>query len=93
MDQKVIQIGSSIGVVLPAKDAREEGFKVGEIVSVTKEAGKFIIEKKEPPTPQVKLAVDPKQKKAAGQLDPHIVAWADDFIAKNRELLDRLKNK
>lgn len=33
-------------------------------------------------TPQVKLAVDPE-----------ILQWADEFIIKNRELLNRLKDK
>lgn len=76
MDQKVIQIGSSMGVVLPAKDAREEGFAVGETVSVTKTAGRFIIEK--------------KAKKNAG--NAKLIDWAEEAVERYRPALEALKN-
>ena len=79
MDQKVIQIGSSMGVVLPAKDAREEGFAVGEIISVTKEAGRFIIEKKAPTSK--KSAVNAK-----------LIDWAEEAVERYRPALEALKN-
>lgn len=82
MDQKIIQIGSSIAVVLPAKEARKEGFAVGEMISVTNEDGRFIIEKKAPSAPQVKLAESAK-----------LVAWAEEAVERYRPALEALKNK
>ena len=80
MDQKIIQIGSSIGVVLPAKDARDEGFAIGESVSVKRESGRFIIEKKLP-----------TKKKGVGS--PELIAWAEDAVERYRPALEALKNK
>ena len=80
MEQKIIQIGSSIGVVLTAKDAREAGFLVGESVLVKHEDGRFIIEKKVP-----------AQKKKVG--NPELVAWAEDAVERYRPALEALKDK
>lgn len=80
MDQKVIQIGSSIGVVLPAKDAREEGFAVGEAVSVKREHGRFIIEKKLPA-------------KKRGTGNPRLVAWAEEAVERYRPALEALRDR
>ena len=79
MDQKIIQIGSSAGVTISPDALKELGVQVGDTVETDKSGGVF--------------SVKPKQKKESGQIDPQVLAWADDFIAKNHELLDRLKDK
>ena len=68
-----------MGVVLPAKDAREEGFAVGEVVEVKREAGRFIIEKRMP-----------KQKEVG---NPKLVAWAEEAVERYRPALEALKNR
>jgi len=79
MKQKVIKIGSSIGVVLSKPMAEEVGFKAGQEVQLHLQGkGVFV----EPAAPQVERTVDPA-----------ILEWTDEFISKNRELLERLKNK
>ncbi|HEY5383568.1 MAG TPA: hypothetical protein VIJ88_03380 [Candidatus Paceibacterota bacterium] len=80
MDQKILKVGSSISVVLPAKDAREEGFFAGDIISVTREAGRFIVEKKAPAA-----------KKSAG--NAKLVAWAEEAVERYRPALEALKDK
>jgi antitoxin component of MazEF toxin-antitoxin module len=80
MEHKIIQIGSSIGVVLPAQEARDEGFVLGEAVSVTRESGRFIIEKKVP-----------VKNKSVG--NPELIAWAEDAVERYRPALEALKDK
>jgi antitoxin component of MazEF toxin-antitoxin module len=79
MDQKIIQIGSSAGVTMSPDTLEELGVQVGDIVETDKNNGVF--------------SVKPKQKKTSKHIDPKVLVWTDDFIAKNRELLERLKNK
>jgi len=55
------------------------GIQVGDIVDTNSSTGVLTVK---PATPQVKPAVDPE-----------ILQWGDEFIAKNRELLKRLKDK
>lgn len=44
MDQKVIQIGSSIGVVIPADMAKRRGIELGqEVTTVEQENGDILI--------------------------------------------------
>jgi len=46
MAQKVIQIGSSIGVTIPKETAEELGFKVGETVELRPDGpGRVIVER------------------------------------------------
>jgi len=46
MKQKVIKIGSSIGIVMPKSGAEERGFILGQEVSTTfTEAGDFVVRK------------------------------------------------
>jgi len=68
-----------MGIVLPAKAAREEGFAVGEIVSVIKDAGRFIIEKKAPTS-----------KKSAG--NAKLINWAEEAVERYRPALEALKD-
>jgi antitoxin component of MazEF toxin-antitoxin module len=79
MKQKVIRIGSSIGITI-SKEAQEDlGIKVGDTVETSSSTGLFSVK---PTAPQVKPAVDLQ-----------ILQWGDEFITKNRELLKRLKDK
>ena len=80
MDQKIIQIGSSAGVTIPKKGMEELGVKVGDEVKTEIN----FAEK----TYTVKF-----KSKSSPTIDPAILQWTDDFISKNRELLERLKNK
>lgn len=75
MDQKIIQVGSSIAVVLPAQDAREEGFVVGESITVKRESGRFVIEKKAPQTKSPVIAETVKRATA------YIEKYRKDFEA------------
>ena len=80
MDQKIIQIGSSGGVTIPKKGMDELGVKVGDQV----ETEINFAEK----TYTVKF-----KSKGSHAVDPALLQWTDEFISKNRELLERLKNK
>lgn len=76
--QKVIKIGSSIGVVLPARDAKEEGILAGEVVEVKRESGRFVIEKTSKP-------------RKTG--NPKLVAWAEEAVERYRPALEALRDK
>lgn len=79
MEQKVIQIGSSAGVTISKGALEELGIKVGDIVETVIDSSKkvFSIKLKSPKT----------------TVDPEILSWTSNFIEKNRELLERLKDK
>ncbi len=79
MKQKVIQIGSSAGVTISKESLEEIGVTIGDMVETKAENGIFTVKTG---APQVKPAIDPK-----------ILQWGNEFIAKNRELLERLKDK
>lgn len=79
MKQKVIKIGSSIGITIPKESLRILGLKVGDFV--------------ETDTSGQSLVVKPEPKATTHGIDPQILQWGDEFIVKNRELLKRLKDK
>ena len=81
MVQKVIKIGSSIGVTIPKEITQKVGVAVGDmlhIVDVRK--GSFRIEKISSET-------------GGKAVDPAVIEWTDAFISKNRELLERLAKR
>lgn len=80
MIQKVIQIGTSIGVVIPKHVAQKTGVRVGdEIELIETTDGRLVFEKTQPAAQNI--------------VSPDVVAWTNDFIQENRELLDRLKDR
>lgn len=81
MKQKIIKIGSSIGVVIPKQVAEERGFRAGENATLTVELDSNAI-RIEPVSPDKKVIVD-----------SDILSWTNSFIDKNRALLERLANK
>lgn len=83
MKQKIIRIGSSLGVVIPKPIAQERGFVVGGTVTLHTDTDSNSIRIE----PTVTL------EKQSGQIDPAILAWTNTFIGKNRELLKRLADK
>lgn len=77
MAQKVIQIGSSVGITLSPDVLETVGLKVGDSVRVS--GGKH------------EVIVRPVGAKPT--IDPQILSWTNTFIAKNRALLERLADK
>ena len=81
MVQKVIKIGNAIGMVLPKEAARKTGIKAGDSVELREAAnGRVVFEK---------IAADVTN----DTVRPNVVSWTNDFIDKNRELLERLKDR
>ena len=78
MKQKVIKIGSSIGVVLPKPIAMELGFKAGQEVSLTSDANGVFIKRD-----TVKQT----------ETNRKLVAWAEDAVERYRPALEALKDK
>jgi len=79
MAQKIINIGSSIGVVFPKPLAEEFGFALGQAVEVRAEgAGRVVVER-------VRDGKDPKIADA--------VVWATAYVEKYRKDFEALSNK
>lgn len=81
MEQKFIQVGSSIGAVIPKFITEEKGIRKGEKYKITSEEGTN------------RIIIEPYTQFKGAAVDPVILKWTDEFISKNRELLERLKNK
>lgn len=81
MKQKVIKIGSSIGVVIPKPVAEELGFKAGQEINLREtDYNKIIIER-------LHHEAKPRGKNA------ELVAWAEAAVERYRPALEALKDK
>jgi antitoxin component of MazEF toxin-antitoxin module len=78
MEQKVIKIGSSAGLTLSKEALRKLGVKIGDVVETNTAEEVFTAKAK---------------KKGLDAIDPEVLKWGDEFIVKNRQLLERLKDK
>ena len=84
MEQKIIKIGSSIGVVIPKSLAEKRGYRAGGIINVDTEENSNAIR------------IEPVIRSAhttSTAVNPEILSWTNEFIDKNRELLKRLADK
>ena len=82
MAQKMVKIGNSIGVVVPKAVLERTGITIHDSVEIVDEGkGRLVLQKVR------------KNAGNGGAIDPKVVAWTDAFIEKNKELLERLKDK
>ena len=77
MTQKVLQIGSSAGVIIPKKSLLELGLKLGDQVNV------------EVDTKRKKVFIEPVSK----TVDKELLNWTRKFIDKYRPALEALARK
>lgn len=84
MAQKIIQIGSSVGITLPQPIMAGLGLHIGDPISL----------KAHPDSASITISV-PRKKEASSNIkvDPAILQWTNEFIEKNRMLLERLADK
>ncbi|MES2006995.1 MAG: hypothetical protein V4436_02725 [Patescibacteria group bacterium] len=81
MKQKIIKIGSSIGVVIPKAIAEERGFRAGGNATFTLE------------NDSNRIIIEPSVVQEKPGIDQDILSWTNEFVDKNRELLKRLADK
>lgn len=79
MKKKVIRIGTSAGITISREALDILGVGIGDAVEMSTSEGLLTVK---PVATQTKTAIDPQ-----------ILQWGNEFIAKNRELLERLKDK
>lgn len=77
MKQKVIQIGSSVGITMSKETLEELGVNVGDFVETTAANHTLTV------TPQVKPATE----------NAELVAWAEEAVERYRPALEALKDK
>jgi len=77
MQQTVIQVGNSIGVVIPQH--LQTNLKAGD---------KVIVDKK-----QNGIIITPVKKQQAGGVDAKFMKMVDEFIAEHEDVLKTLANK
>jgi len=82
MRQKVIKIGSSIGVVIPKPVAEELSFRAGQNIEIHPDivSKTLIISHPETLEPDFRKTIE-------------LLRWSTEFISKNRALLERLKDR
>ncbi len=80
MAQKIIRIGSSVGVTIPKDILEQLGMRVGDIVRMdaSHDHRRITIE---------------TAGQSHNKIDPRLIEWTDSFIKNNRTLLDRLSQK
>lgn len=76
--QKIIKVGNSLAVTLPASFVRESGYKGGEEVIVETSA------------PYNMMLVKPKKYARKASLSPEFFTWLNNFVKKNETLLKKL---
>lgn len=79
MQQSVIQIGNSVGVILPKNVREEVGLKVGDRV---------VVEKKEN-----KIVLSPTKKKFLTGVDVKFMKMVDDFATEHQDVLEELAKR
>ncbi|MDP2651447.1 MAG: hypothetical protein Q8O98_02540 [bacterium] len=81
MEQKFIQVGSSLGLVIPKFVAEKKGVRKG---------GKFKIATEEGSNRIIIELSSPSDEKAG---NPALVAWAEEAVERYRPALEALKDK
>lgn len=81
MAQKVIKIGSSIGMVFPKNLAEQMNMKAGDAIQIVEVSEDGARIEKVPP------------RKYNRTIDPYVIEWTNVFIEKNRTLLERLAKR
>ena len=76
--QKVLTVGTSLGMTIPSKILPALGIKAGDYLHVSVKDGKMLVAPYRKDTPEV---------------DGDLVAWGKDFITKYRPALEALKDK
>lgn len=79
MQQSVIQIGNSVGVILPKNVREEAGLSVGDKVVVEKENNKIVLY----------LA----KKKLSTGINAKFVEMVDDFVSEHQDVLEELAKR
>lgn len=85
MEQKLIKIGNSLGVIIPQTLRKNTSLKVGDTVLVEKdsEGEMFLIRTKK----------GSKKNKKEDALDPAFLTWLEKFNARYKKALTELANK
>lgn len=78
MEQTVITIGNSAGIIIPQKILKSVGISSGDRVLVQEKAGKITLA----PT-----------KKEIGGVDPKFMKMVDDFIESHKDVLAALSKR
>ncbi len=78
MEQAVIKIGNSAGVIIPQKILNSAGIKLGD---------KVIVEEK---SKKISIA---QVKKATGGIDAKFMKMVDEFIEEHKDVLKTLANR
>lgn len=80
MAQKIIKIGSSVGITIPKDILERVRISAGDIVQV------------EVSNDSRRITIEPLRT-SVPIVDPKLIAWTDSFIETNRTLLERLSKK
>lgn len=76
--QKVVKVGNSLAITLPAKFVQEAGFIPGNTVLVETNAKYKTV------------YVQPAKTKTKASLTPEFYEWLNEFTEKNKDLLQKL---
>lgn len=79
MEQKLIQIGNSAGVIIPQELRREIGVKPGDKVIVQKKGSQIVISS--------------AKKRLAGGVDSKFMKMVDEFIDEHEDVLTELAKR
>ncbi len=81
MMQKIIQIGNSVGTIIPQLLTRDLGLKLGDDLKVEKKGNKLIIS-------PIK-----KKKNLASGVNAKFARIVDEFVDEHKDVLAELANK
>lgn len=82
MQQKVIQIGNSIGAVIPQLLNRDTAIKPGDAIDVQRKGDKFIL------SPLKK-----NKRKLAGGVNAKFMKMVDEFVDEHEDVLKKLADR
>lgn len=81
MEQKIIQVGNSLAITLPARFIRETGWKAGDLIAVEHDAGKKI------------AVITSKDQKEKAHLTPEFFQWLEETSKKYEAVIVELSHR
>lgn len=92
--QKIIKVGNSLAVTLDADFVKQTGLKAGDTMAASYKPDHKVLSLAESADHSFGASLIDTESEAtlAGKITPELQQWTEEFLADNKEAMDKLKN-